>query len=80
MTEDLISGGGNVFSGVAFAGEVKRAGAEVRGMGGKEGLEGGEEVGGNGGLVAGDESRGRNRAEAGAERAVDEEKGEAAVP
>lgn len=80
LPEDVVGCGGNVFAGVAFAGEEERAGTEGRGMGGEKGLKSRKEVGGDDGLVAGDGSRVRGGAEAGAEGAVDEENGEAAVP
>ena len=46
----------------------------------KERLERGEDVRGDGSLVPRDGGGGRRRAEAGAERAVEEEEPEAAVP
>ena len=74
------AGRGDGLAGVALAGEVERAGAELRRLGGEEGLERGEDVLGDDGLVRGDGGGGRRRAVSGAERAVDEEEPEAAVP
>nr|CAB3460617.1 unnamed protein product [Digitaria exilis] len=70
---------GDVLAGVALAGEEERPRAEAR-VEGEEGLQRGEDVRGDDGLVGGDVGGGRRGAEAGAERAVDEEETEAAVP
>nr|CAB3477374.1 unnamed protein product [Digitaria exilis] len=63
---------------VALAGEEERPRAELRRLGGEEGLERGEDVLRDGGLVRRDGGDGRRRAVAGAERAVEEEETEAA--
>ena len=78
--EDVRPGRRDVLPGVALAGEEEGACVEGGRAGVKERLERGEDVRGDGGLLPRDGGGGRRRAEAGAERAVEEEEPEAAVP
>ncbi|KAG0519415.1 LOW QUALITY PROTEIN: hypothetical protein BDA96_09G262200 [Sorghum bicolor] len=77
--QDVRPRRGDVLARVALAREEEGPRAEGR-VEGVQGLQRGEDVCGDHGLVRGDVGRRRRRAEAGAQRAVDEEEAEAAVP
>ncbi|TVU35813.1 hypothetical protein EJB05_17719, partial [Eragrostis curvula] len=77
--QDVGRGRRDVLAGVALAGEEERARAEGL-VERHERLERGEEVRGDGRLVIWDVGVRRGRAEAGAERVVEEDDAEAAVP